>query len=53
MKKLNFTIIALLFAVSLSAQSVNKHHSFGFGVPFSSFPLPHAYSGGYELSLFF
>lgn len=50
MKKLNFTIIALLFAVSLSAQSVNKHHSFGFGVQFSSFPLTYAYSGSYELS---
>ena len=50
MKKLNFTIIALLFAVSLSAQSVNKHHSFGFSVQFSSFPLTYAYSGSYELS---
>ena len=50
MKKLNFTIIALLFAVSLSAQSVNKNHSFGFGVQFCSFPLTYAYSGGYELS---
>lgn len=50
MKKLHFTIIAILFAVSLSAQSVNKNHSFGFGVQFSSFPLTYAYSGGYELS---
>lgn len=53
MKKSVLTIIAILFAVSLSAQSVNKNHSFGFGVQFSSFPLTHAYSGGYELSLFF
>ena len=50
MKKSLLTIIAILFAVSLSAQSVNKHHSFGFSVQFSSFPLTHAYSGGYELS---
>lgn len=50
MKKLNFTIIALLFAVSLSAQSVNKNHSFGVSVQFSSFPLTYAYSGSYELS---
>lgn len=50
MKKSVLTIIAILFAVSLSAQSVNKNHSFGFGVQFSSFPLTYAYSGGYELS---
>jgi hypothetical protein len=42
MKKSVLTIIAILFTVSLSAQSVNKNHSFGFGVQFSSFPLTHA-----------
>lgn len=54
MRRFYLGIIALLFTVSLSAQSVNnsnfEHHSFGFGVQFSSFPLMHAYSGGMELS---